>query len=97
MWHDDGHKRGTRAGRVERSLGRGRAPAPTGDSRGDLQITACAIRAAIPDVNRGPFACDPPGLMAARGVVETSELLLVLVDDLRKEGLSGANSGSSHG
>lgn len=50
-------------------------------------VAAHAVRAAVPDLDRGPFGCDPLELQAARAVVEACEVLLALTADLRDHAL----------
>lgn len=53
-----------------------------------LVVAANAVRAGVPDLDRGPLACDPAEVKAARSVVDTCELLLQLVADLREHALA---------
>jgi ethanolamine utilization microcompartment shell protein EutL len=48
-----------------------------------LVTAAHAVRAAVPDLDHAPFGCDPIDLQAARAVVDSCDVLLALVAELR--------------
>lgn len=50
-----------------------------------LAIAARAVLAAVPDVNRGPFGCDPAEIITARDLLDACDILLALVADLRDQ------------